>query len=593
MKRLFLVLFLALSTSSVFAKPNLLLITVDDMSCDSVGAFGCALEGTTPNIDAFAAQSRKFMKAHVQVGNCYPSRNVMWSGRYPHSTGVEGFYQVKPIEFPVMADLMKENGYYVAIRGKVSHSTPYQPYPGWDADHTTLPDGSQAHMKDAESYYQSTKAAIDGATKAGKPFCFNINISDPHKPFWHPGDARETSRIYTADEVPVPGFLPDDPAIREELALYYSSVRRADDCFGEILRALEESGLAEETFVMFLSDHGMPLPFAKTQLYHHSTHTPLIVKWPGVTEAGSVEEAHLVSAVDFLPTLLDVIGAEHPEGFDGRSFLPLVKGEAQEDRGAIFKEYNENSGSIRNPMRGVQTEKFLYLFNPWADGKRVMATATNGTASWKTMKKLAGEDSAIAERVDLMEHRVVEEFYDVETDPDCRRNLIEEPAYAEELARHRKLLKEWMIETEDHALAAFEGREDPATMAAYMEKVEAEAAARKAARRGGKRNAQKQANLIRIRVPEKIVPGEMLSVKVPHQLPEDLGEQLVHVTFKAGPEQKRVDRKVVKASGKGVLEVEFDVPAEVPGGVIGFAAFVGEEFSKNLQHIQTKPVPVE
>lgn len=106
------------------AKPNVLIITVDDMSCDSIGAFGCTLEGTSPNIDRLAAEGMKFLNAHVQVGNCYPSRNVMFSGRYPHRSGVEGFYQVKPIDFPVMCDVMKAAGYYTAIRGKVSHSTP-------------------------------------------------------------------------------------------------------------------------------------------------------------------------------------------------------------------------------------------------------------------------------------------------------------------------------------------------------------------------------------------------------------------------------------------------------------------------------------
>ena len=108
-------------------RPNLLIITVDDMSCDSVGSFGCELSGTTPNSDKLAAQGMRFHYAHVQVGNCYPSRNVMFSGRYPHNTGVEGFYQVKDPQYPHLVDVMSEAGYFVAIRGKVSHSTPYQP----------------------------------------------------------------------------------------------------------------------------------------------------------------------------------------------------------------------------------------------------------------------------------------------------------------------------------------------------------------------------------------------------------------------------------------------------------------------------------
>ena len=113
--------------------------------------------------------------------------------------------------------------------------------------------------------------------------------------------------------------------MREELALYYSSVRRADDCVGEILAALKASGEEKNTVVFFMSDHGMPLPFAKTQLYHHSTHTPWMVRWSGVTKAGAVDTRHMISAVDFLPTVLDVVGAKHPERLDGRSYLALLK----------------------------------------------------------------------------------------------------------------------------------------------------------------------------------------------------------------------------------------------------------------------------
>ncbi|QEF97605.1 Choline-sulfatase [Stieleria maiorica] len=285
---LFTTLSAAPTLRCVAGKPNLLIVTVDDMSCDSVGAFGCELEGTTPNIDALAAAGLRYHHAHVQVGNCYPSRNVMFSGRYPHNTGVEGFYQVKDPDYPHMVDLMKQGGYFVAIRGKVSHSTPYQPY-GWDADLTIL-DGEKQDMKNAESYYKSTRRGIALAKQAGKPFCININISDPHKPFYAMGkqgaivqDENVPSRIFTADEVPIPGFLFDHPDVRLELAHYYSSVRRADDCFAAVMKALRESGQDEQTVVIFLSDHGMPLPFAKTALWNHSTRTPWIVRWPGVT----------------------------------------------------------------------------------------------------------------------------------------------------------------------------------------------------------------------------------------------------------------------------------------------------------------------
>jgi len=243
---------LAFRAHAAADKLNLLIITTDDMSCDSVGAYGCKLKDTTPNMDRLAAQSLRFNHAFVQVGNCMPSRNVMFSGRYPHNNGVEGFYQVKNPGYQVMIDFLQTDGYFNAIRGKVHHSTPYRPYPAWDLILDRLPGGKSADSKNPAQYHTSTAQGIAAAKKAAQPFFLNINISDPHKPFYNDAklkgrpDANVPSRVFTAAEVPVPGFLPDDPEVRGELALYYSSVRRADDSVGHVLRALEESGEAAD-----------------------------------------------------------------------------------------------------------------------------------------------------------------------------------------------------------------------------------------------------------------------------------------------------------------------------------------------------------
>jgi N-sulfoglucosamine sulfohydrolase len=479
--------FFGLLLSEASAKPNVLLITVDDMSSDSLGSFGAQLAHTSPHIDKFASEGLCFDKAHVQVGNCYPSRNIMWSGRYSHNSGVEGFYQVKPIAFPVMCDVMQEAGYWVAIHGKVSHSTPYQPF-HWDADLTVGEDGGKAHIKDVDAYGESIRRGIEAAKAAGKPFCINVNISDPHKPFWKPNDPHPASHVFSANEVPVPGFLPDDPAIRDELALYYTSVRRADDCVGSILKALDESGMKEDTFVMFLSDHGMPLPFAKTQLYHHSTHTPLIVRWPGVTAAGARDKTHMVSAVDFLATICDVVGAEKPSGMDGQSFASLLRGEEQANRNAIYKVYYENAGGNRHPMRGVQSKRYLYLFNPWADGENQFKTATQGTMSYKRLQALAKTDPKIAARLDLFDHRVIEELYDVKNDPDCLHNLINSEEHQKDLASLRTQMEGFMKRSKDPMLDVFLNRDDESVRAAFMKQQQAEADERRSKRRKTKEN---------------------------------------------------------------------------------------------------------
>jgi len=463
--------------------PNLILLTVDDMSCDSVGVFGCKLKGTSPRMDRLASQSIRFEHAHVTVGNCMPCRNVMFSGLYSHNNKVEGFYQVKDPGWPHMADLLRDAGYYVAIRGKVSHSAPYQPY-AWDEDLTNLPDGGKAHLKDANSYGESTARGIANAKKAGKPFFLSVNISDPHKPFWSQvrggkEDPHVPSRIFKANEVPVPGFLFDDPKVREELALYYSSVRRADDCVGAVLDALEKSGQANNTMVVFLSDHGMPLPFAKTQLYHHSTRTPLMIRHPQLVRPGTVDKRHMVSVVDLLPTILDALGIASPKRLDGRSFFPLLKGEKQDGRTYVIKEYNENAGRSRDPMRAVQTKKYLYLFNPWSNGERVFATATNGTMTCKRMIELAKTDGKLAARLDLYRHRVPEELYQVDQDPDCLVNLIAHPGHQDELKKLRSILTKWMVKSEDPLIEPFRKREDAAFVEAYVQRLEQESAARR------------------------------------------------------------------------------------------------------------------
>ncbi len=491
----FLLLLLGLAGGRALGaeRPNVLLVTVDDMSCDSVGVFGCRLKETTPHIDALAAQSLRFAHAHVQVGNCMPSRNVMFSGRYPHNNRVEGFYQVRDPSYPVLADLLQAGGYFTGIRGKVPHSTPYQPYRAWDLVLDRLPDGTPADVKNAESYFLSTQQGIAAARRAGKPFYLNINISDPHKPFYNesPPDPNLPSRVFTADEVPIPGFLFDDRAVREEIALYYSSVRRADDCLGQVLRALDESGQAEKTLVMFLSDHGMPLPFAKTQLYYHSTHTPLIVRWPGVTKAGAVDERHMVSAVDLLPSLLDVLGLEHPKGLEGRSFEPLLRGQPQEGRDFVVTEYNENAGGFRHPMRAIVTREYGYLFNPWSNGSRVMATATKGTVTYRRMRALAAGNPQIAARLKLFDQRVPEELYHYAADPDALVNLVDQPAHRDQRERLTKLLEQWMVQTGDPLLEVFRGRSDPAVREQYMAGVEKEASQRKAGG-GGRQGAKSQ-----------------------------------------------------------------------------------------------------
>jgi N-sulfoglucosamine sulfohydrolase len=583
--------------SSLSAKPNLLIVTVDDMSCDSVGVYGCKLPDTTPNMDKLAGQSLRFNYAHVVVGNCMPSRNVMWSGRYPHNNRIQGFRAMSKNDkdYPVLGDIMKDAGWFTGIRHKVSHSTPYSPFP-WDI---ILGDERKDDVKNPASWGAAATKGIEAAKAAGKSFCLLLNIADPHKPFYAEGNRGDTvpdqnvpTKVFTPEEVPVPGFLPDDPVVRKELSHYYSSVRRADDSLGMILAALKASGEDENTVIIFLSDHGMPLPFAKTQLYHHSTRTPLMIRWPGVTKPGAVDNTNMVSTVDLLPTLLDIVGVAKPDGFDGRSFTPLLKGEPQDGRDMVFKSYDENAGGQRTPMRAVQTKDYVYIFNPWSNGSRVMTGATAGTSTCRQMRVLAKTNEQIAARIDLFDHRVPEEAFEVRYDPDALTNLIDKPEHAKQVAALEKAMEDWMVRVKDPLLDIFRHRADAAYRENWMVEIEKERTSRKERKAAPKAKGKETAGLIELEVPESITPGQKATVKLKHSFPADLGEKPVQVTLKGGGNE-RIERKEVKASGTGEIEVTFDIPAEVPGGKASFAGLVGTSMKDSLELIQSKPVPVK
>ena len=586
-------LLLVISSTSVDAKPNLLIVTVDDMSADSIGSYGCPIEGISPHMDGLVRSGMRFQYAHVQVGNCMPGRNVMWSGLYPHNNGVEGFYRVANPQHQHLVDMMKAAGYFTAIMGKTSHSTPYHPYP-WDAILDTAEDGSSYDKKNPAHFGEATARGIAAAVEAEKPFCLMVNVSDPHKPFYSgPGDKNQPTLVVSPEDVPVPGFLFDDPQVRQELALYYSSVSRADDCVGEILQALKLSGQEEKTVVLFLSDHGMPLPFAKTQLYHHSTHTPLAVRWPGVTKSNTLDEEHMVSAVDLTPTILEIAGVQGPR-MDGRSFASVLKGESQDGREFVIKEYNENSGRSRDPIRAVQTKRYLYLANAWANGSRVFATATTGTQTYRRMAVLAETDEFLARRLAMYKHRVPEEFYDVEKDPDCLRNLIDSPMHQLLIQQQRDRLLEWMEDTNDHMLDCYRHFDDAEVREAYVIAKEKEATSRKKENsKGTPKPVNAKQKVFKVTLPTPILAGSNVEYVVNYDIPASLGAQGITITLKQGKAGDRVAREVAMIRGKGKLVVEFKIPDAPVDASVSFATWVGPEYSKNIQFYHTDAIPVK
>ena len=461
-----------LNLTAASDRPNILLFTADDLHAESPGVYGGRPADLTPNLDTFAAEGMLFNRAHVNAAICAPCRAIIATGRYSHRSGAMGFMPARE-DVPDIVTTMKAGGYHTGILGKVEHSTPKASME-WDYrfDQKDLGDG-----RNPEIYRQRSEVFFQQCREAGKPFYFMVNSHDPHRPYCDPEKLRKgaamPSKVYDPSEVEVPGFVPDLPGVREELAQYLNSTRRLDDTFGSVMKALEESGLAGNTLVLFITDNGIAVPFAKCNAWFHSTRTPLLVRWPGRVQPGSRDDRHFVSVVDFFPTFLEATGVEGPEGLDGRSFLALLGGKEQSGRDFVFTQIDSKAGGEAVPMRAVQNAKFGYIYNPFSDGTYRYRNNNEGK-SMAAMEKAAETNPEIAARVNLFRYRVPEELYDLEKDPNCLNNLLEDPDFRSDAESSDAFdllgarLVEQMVKTGDPILRAYQNKDDRAVVDAVL-----------------------------------------------------------------------------------------------------------------------------
>jgi N-sulfoglucosamine sulfohydrolase len=447
---------------------NILLFTADDLDKLSLGCYGGKVEDISPNIDKFASEGLMFNNAYVNNSICAPSRGILTTGLYGHNSGIMGFMKMAPeCKTPLIMELMREHGYKVGVLSKVDHSTPKESFK-WDFVYTKEQLGNG---RNPDLYYKRAKEFFNMAREADKPFYFMVNSDDPHRPYFVPGQIlkggmSEPSRIYSPKEVDVPGFLPDLPDVRRELSYYYNSAKRLDDTFGKVMQALEESGYKDNTLVIFMSDNGIALPFAKCDNYHASSRTPWIVRWPGIVKEGAVNDKNLISGIDYYPTILEACGIKTDSKPDGVSRLPLYRGKNQKTDSFVFTQIDNKAGGSKapmrcnaSPMRSVKNLEHIYIFNAWAY-TNVMHYTNNEGITMEAMQEAAKYNKEIKSRVEFFRRRPAEEFYDIYKDPDCLNNLISDPKYSSEIQRMRSELKKWMKEYNDPLLYVFENRDN-------------------------------------------------------------------------------------------------------------------------------------
>ena len=440
------------------------------MNWDSVGVYGCPVDNITPNIDKLASQGIQFDYGYVNIAICTPSRQVMLTGSHTHQTMTRGFTEVERIG-PTLPDVLKSNGYFIAQVNKQQREY------DWDVDQAEGVDfGRNVTLTGILS-----RNIIDQAGE--NPWFLVYNLNDPHRPFVgsdHEAQRWDTqalqdhvsrpSRIYAADDIVVPGFLPDLPDVRTEMAQYFSSVRRADDGGGVIMEALEASGQANNTVVVFLSDNGISNPFAKINSYQSSLRVPFILRYPGFIDPASRDRFNMISAVDLAPTLLELAGIPVPLHMAGRSFVPLLRGQEQSERDFVIAYYYRNVGDTRMyPEFAVHMRDWVYIYNPWVDGETEVRNSDYGNSLtlW-AMREAAKTDPFIQQRTQFHRYRVRQELYNIRQDPHSYMNLAYRSESRGRLMAMQQVLVEWMENTSHPALALMKDPDNEDLISSYV-----------------------------------------------------------------------------------------------------------------------------
>lgn len=426
---------------------NLLFVTADDMDWSVPGFMGGTLN-LTPNLDALAARSHRFVNNRTVAPICMPSRQAFMTGLLPHHSGGTGFIPTKP-GLPTLTTLLQQAGYFAGATHKIEHMQPYVNFP-WNYI-------QQAKDRHPLIHALGVRVAIEEATILSKPFFIQCNIDDPHRPFYGSEGAAvidhgqqgiyAVSHEVTPDRVTVPPMLEDLPGVRQELAQYWNSVQRMDVAIGHLLEALEDSGHADDTVIIFCADHGMPFPFSKATCYDHGTRVPVLIHWPGMDAPRTFET--LTTNVDILPTLLDVLGVAPPPTLDGHSWLPIIRGEQTGGPEFQFTYVNEVSSGMAYPARAVQDGRYSLIFQAWADGKLAMRLESMMGLTYPAMQAAAQTDPAIAARIRQYIYGVPLALYDLHDDPGQRRNLIADKRHAARVARMKDALLAELARTAD------------------------------------------------------------------------------------------------------------------------------------------------
>jgi N-sulfoglucosamine sulfohydrolase len=461
LRNLFAVLTILILPALVHAAPrNVVLFVTDDQGQDA-GCYGNPVI-KTPHLDQLAADGTLFRYAFCTTASCSASRSVILSGQFNHANGQYGhqhsynhfssFDRVKSL--PV---LLSQAGYRTARIGKY-HVAPEAVYQFDQA----LPGGSRSPVQMANN----SREVI--ASDSDKPFFLYFCTSDPHRgggianelphkpdrfgnrPPGRAGYPGIKEVVYDPKDVIVPPFLPDTPVCRAELAQYYQSVSRIDQGLGRLMEILKDTGHYDDTLIIYISDHGIAFPGAKTTVYEPGLRSPCIVRNPYAKKHGVVTEA-MVSWVDLAPTILNFARATIPAGvqFHGRSFLPVLEEKDAEGWDEVYASHTFHEITMYYPMRVVRQRQYKLIWNIAHPLPYPFASDLWRAPTWQDVYQKGPEALYGKRTVQAYIHRPAFELYDLEKDPDEIHNLANDPEHAKVLSELKKKIRAFQERTGD------------------------------------------------------------------------------------------------------------------------------------------------
>lgn len=411
-------------------KPNILIAHCHDLG-RHLGCYGIA-SVSSPNLDTFAAAGVRFANSFCTSPSCSPSRAALFTGRYPHNTGVLGLCHANfgwdlNADESHLAQLLGNAGYDTAAFG-VLHETRSGParagYRHFDGrvDAQTATDNALAFLRQPP---------------ARRPWFVSVGFSEPHRlvPAGDPlGDHDFIGRHLQPDTscgLAVPGYLRDTPGTRQELAELQGAIRHADGQFGRLMAAVDFSN----TLVIFTSDHGIAMPRAKCSLYDPGIEVTLLVRWPGCR--GIREE--LISNIDVVPTVLELAGVRVPPNVQGRSFAPVLAGGDYRARTEVFAEMTYHD--YYDPRRCLRTTTHKLIAN-----FTTAPSFMDPSQSWRPRA-----DPVVPANHALSYHSHIE-LYDLRNDPWEQVDLANRPEHAATLRELAARLHRHLRETGDPIL---------------------------------------------------------------------------------------------------------------------------------------------